>query len=108
MVRSRSARPVRPRHMVVAEPGARLREGIEAVLRELEPPFAVDDASRLTGVLTGCLAHTAALGETCQVAGAAEATRVARQDLDNGRMDDARFALGQALSMLTKPAMDLS
>ncbi|MEV4313919.1 hypothetical protein [Actinocrispum sp. NPDC049592] len=98
MVRSRTARPVRPRHMVVAEPGARLRDGIEAVLRELDQPV-VDDVNRLTGTLRGCLAQTAALGETCQVPGPAEAARIAAQDLSMGRLDDARLALTQALGL---------
>ncbi len=98
VVRSRTARPVRPRHMVLPAPGARLCEGIEAVLRELDQPV-VDDVNRLTGTLRGCLAHTAALGETCQVSGPAEAVRIAAHDLSMGRLDDARLALTQALGM---------
>jgi hypothetical protein len=53
--------------------------------------------------LHGALAHTAAIGETCMVAGAVQAVHAAEVHLESAQLSAARVALTTARERLTGP-----
>ena len=79
----------------VPHPGDRLRTAVDSVLADLDAEARLDPRAmhRLDDTLRGALAWTAALGDTCQIAGAVQAVRTARVGLDMADADQARVAL---------------
>jgi hypothetical protein len=82
-----------PRPTLDLRPGVRL---YSAVLLAVAGLAAEGDPLTIAGELRGALAHTAALGETCMVAAAADAVRVACEYLRTGRTGDAKAELATA------------
>ena len=78
-----------------------LLASIDAVLAHLTSPAPSAAATpQLVGDLRAALARTAALGETCRVAAAADDVRLAANLLLAGTTDQARQALGHARTAL--------
>lgn len=77
------------------DPGRRLRLAVDSVLADLSAETRPDPLAmhRYDDTLRGALAWTAAVGDTCQVAGAVKAVRNARMRLDMADADEARMAL---------------
>lgn len=107
MVRHNAVLPAikreRPRPSVALPPGLRLRTEVDVALHELEQGGeavirAVHDNLR------GALAYSAAIGESCMVAQAADAVRVAVVRLAAGLYSPACVALAEALALLTPAA----
>jgi hypothetical protein len=100
------ARREPPRPALGLTPGIRLRTAILRALSELESDA---DAERVHDELRGALAYTAAVGETCMVALAADAVREASSCLVAGELTPAVAALadaGKYLSALDLPLPD--
>jgi hypothetical protein len=76
-------------------PGERLRTAVDSVLADLSAEAQPDPLAlhRFDDTLRGALAWTAAVGDTCQIAGAVKAVRNARKRLDMADADQARAAL---------------
>lgn len=89
----------------VSHPGDRLRTAVDNVLAGLTAEAEPDPLTmhRFDDTLRGALAWTAALGDTCQVAGAVQAVRKARSRLDAADADQARKALLTARDGLSRP-----
>jgi hypothetical protein len=89
MPRARAAERVLP------HPGERLRTAVDSVLADLSAEVHPDPPAlhRFDDTLRGALAWTAAVGDTCQIAGAVSAVRTARKRLDMEDADQARAAL---------------
>jgi hypothetical protein len=83
-------------------PGHFLLAGIDAVLPRLMPP--APPVPQLVDDLRVALARTAACGETCQVAIAADDVRLATKLLLAGSIDEACHTLRRARTVLVDPA----
>ncbi|MFC4857185.1 hypothetical protein [Actinophytocola glycyrrhizae] len=79
-----------------------LLAGIDAVLPRLTPPATA--TPQLVDDLRTALARTAARGETCRVAAAANDVRLASNLLLAGATDEAREALRHARTALSNAA----
>jgi hypothetical protein len=79
---------------------------VDSVLADLDVNAHPDPLAlhRLDDRLRSALAWTAALGDTCQVAGAVQAVRNARSRLDAKDADQAKAALLTARDGLRLPA----
>jgi hypothetical protein len=90
----------------VPDAGVHLRKAVDSVLAELTAGTHPDHQvlHRLDDTLRGALAWTAAVGDTCRIAAAVNAVRVARLRLDADDPDRARAALLSARDGLRLPA----
>jgi hypothetical protein len=90
---------------VLPNPGERLRSAVDSVLADLSVDAKPDPVAlhRFDDTLRGALAWTAAVGDTCQIAGAVKAVRNARKRLDMADADQARAALLSARDGLHSP-----
>ena len=91
-----------PKPRIALPPGTHLRAGVTAALQLLQHVSGEDHQAvrQIRDSLRGLLAHTAAVGETCQVAAAVQAVRTATQHLDAYAPGDANEALAEALRRL--------
>ena len=93
-----------PRPGITLNPGVRLHSAVLDALTELETHA---DPGHVHDSLRGALAYTAAIGETCLVASAADAVRAATHFLGSGLVSDAVTALTDAEAYLTNLAFPL-
>jgi hypothetical protein len=96
------ARREPPRPALGLTPGVRLRTAVSRALAELQ---CEADAQQVHDELRGALAYTAAVGETCMIALAADAVREANSCLVTGELTMAVAALADAGKHLS--ALDL-
>jgi len=85
-----------------------LRLAVDTALVDLQQVSAAERSEMLGAMrrvndnLHGALAHTAAIGETCMVAGAVQAVYAAEVHLESEQLSAARVALTTASERLTR------
>lgn len=98
-----------PRPTVALVPGVQLRRAVDTALLDLQNVSSANRSEMLGAMrrvndnLHGALAHTAAIGETCMVAGAVQAVHAAEYHLEATELSQARVALTTARERLTRP-----
>jgi hypothetical protein len=102
-------RPDLPRPTLALTPGVQLRRAVDTALLDLQNVSSAERSEMLGAMrrvndnLHGALAHTAAIGETCMIAGAVQAVHAAEYHLAAAELSQARVALTTASERLTLP-----